>query len=320
MKGYKVFNSDWTCRGFQYEVGKTYEHEGKISPCNSGFHFCEKAADCFNYYKFDSNNKVAEVEALGEIKTDGDKSVANKIKIIRELSWHEVLELVNTGKDNTGKKNTGNYNSGNRNSGNRNSGNRNTGNYNSGDCNSGNFNSGDCNSGNFNSGNRNSGNRNSGDCNSGNFNSGNWNSGNRNSGDCNSGNFNSGDWNSGYRNTGNFNSGDCNSGFFCTITPNAMMFNKPTEYAYLAIYFMPGMRAIRSHFTLNKWVGLSSMTDQEKSDHPKCKTCGGYLKTYGYKEAWKNAWDEMIESEHESVKELPNFDSDIFYEITGVRV
>ena len=235
MKGYKVFNSDWTCRGFQYEVGKTYEHEGEISPCNSGFHFCEKAADCFNYYPFNSNNRVAEVEALGEIKTDGNKSVTNKIKIVRELSWHEVLELVNTGKDNTGKKNTGNYNSG--------------------DCNS-----------------------------------------------------------------GNFNSGDCNSGFFCTITPNAMMFNKPTEYAYLAIYFMPGMRAIRSHFTLNKWVGLSSMTDQEKSDHPKCKTCGGYLKTYGYKEAWKNAWDEMIESERESVKALPNFDSDIFYEITGVRV
>ena len=235
MKGYKVFNSDWTCRGFQYEVGKTYEHEGKISPCNSGFHFCKRAVDCFNYYPFNSDNRVAEVKALGEIKTDGDKSVTNKIKIIRELSWHEVLELVNTGKDNTGKKNTGNYNSG--------------------DCNS-----------------------------------------------------------------GNFNSGDCNSGFFCTITPNAMMFNKPTEYAYLAIYFMPGMRAIRSHFTLNKWVGLSSMTDQEKSDHPKCKTCGGYLKTYGYKEAWENAWEEMTESERESVKALPNFDSDIFYEITGVRV
>ena len=270
MKGYKVFNSDWTCRGFQYEVGKTYEHEGEISPCNSGFHFCKRAVDCFNYYPFNSDNRVAEVEALGEIKTDGDKSVTNKIKIVRELSWHEVLELVNTGKDNTGKKNTGNYNSGN--------------------------------------------------YNSGNWNSGDWNSGNCNSGDCNSGNYNSGNHNSGNFNSGNFNSGNRNTGFFCTITPNAMMFNKPTEYAYSAIYYMPGMCAIRSHFILNKWVGLSSMTDQEKSDHPKCKTCGGYLKTYGYKEAWKNAWEEMTESERESVKELPNFDPDIFYEITGVRV
>ena len=149
MKGYKVFNSDWTCRGFQYEVGKTYEHEGEISPCNSGFHFCKRAVDCFNYYPFNSNNRVAEVEALGEIKTDGNKSVTNKIKIVRELSWHEVLELVNTGRDNTGKKNTGNYNSGNYNSGNWNSGDWNSGNCNSGDCNSGNYNSGNHNSGNF---------------------------------------------------------------------------------------------------------------------------------------------------------------------------
>lgn len=265
MKGYKVFNSDWTCRGFQYEVGKAYEHEGKISPCNSGFHFCKRAVDCFNYHPFNSDNRVAEVEALGEIKTDGDKSVTNKIKIIRELSWHEVLELVNTGKDNTGKKNTGDYNSGNYNSGN----------YNTGDYNSGKWNSGD-------------------------WNSGNCNSGNRNSGDCNSGNW--------------------NSGFFCTITPNVIMFNKPTEYARSAIYHMPGMCAIRSSFILNKWVDLSNMTDQEKSDHPECKTCGGYLKTYGYKEAWKNAWEEMTESERESVKALPNFDPDIFYEITGIRV
>ena len=305
MKGYKVFNSDWTCRGFQYEVGKTYEHEGEISPCNSGFHFCKRAIDCFNYYPFNSDNRVAEVEALGEIKTDDDKSVTNKIKIIRELSWHEVLELVNTG-----KYNSGNYNSGDYNSGNRNSGNCNSEDWNSGNCNSGYYNSGD-----YNSGNRNSGYRNSGDWNSGDYNSGNRNSGDWNSGNCNSGYYNSGNYNSGYYNSGNYN-----SGFFCTITPKAMLFNKPTEYAHSEIYSMPGICAIRRHFILNKWVGLSSMTDQEKSDHPECKTCGGYLKTYGYKEAWKNAWDEMIGLERESVKELPNFDPDIFCEITGIRV
>ena len=57
MRGYKVFNNDWTCRDFQYEVGKTYKHDGKISLCGSGFHFCEKAVDCFNYYGFSSENK-----------------------------------------------------------------------------------------------------------------------------------------------------------------------------------------------------------------------------------------------------------------------
>ena len=41
MKGFKVFNPDWTCRGFIYAVGNTYTHEGTPVPCQSGFHFCE---------------------------------------------------------------------------------------------------------------------------------------------------------------------------------------------------------------------------------------------------------------------------------------
>ena len=152
MKGYKVFNPDWTCRGFQYEVGKTFVDLKKPTICECGFHFCEKPADCFNYYDFDSNNKVAEVEATGEIDTDGIKTCTNRIRILREVSWEEVLELVNTGKSCTGLWNSGDRNSGDRNSGNRNSGNWNTGDWNSGDWNSGNWNTGDWNSGNWNTG------------------------------------------------------------------------------------------------------------------------------------------------------------------------
>lgn len=154
MRGYKVFNPDWTCRGFQFEVGKVFEEDITPVCCGKGFHFCTKASDCFNYYEFDCNNKVAEVEALGIIDTHADdsKCSTNKIHIIRELTWNEVLELVNLGKDCTGL-----CNSGNRNSGNCNSGNCNSGNYNSGDYNSGEFNSGDCNSGNYNIGDFNSG-------------------------------------------------------------------------------------------------------------------------------------------------------------------
>ena len=158
-KGFKVFNKDWTCNGFQYEVGGTYEMKESPICCNRGFHFCTKLSDCFNYYAFNSNNKVAEVEAIGEVVSDsGDtKHCTNKIKIINELTWHEVLDLVNMGKDCTGLCNSGNCNSGNRNSGNWNSGNWNSGNWNSGDWNSGDWNSGDWNSGDWNSGNRNSG-------------------------------------------------------------------------------------------------------------------------------------------------------------------
>jgi len=54
IKGFKAFNPDWTCRGFQYEVGKTYEEDVTPSVCNIGFHFCKQAKDCFNYYSFNS--------------------------------------------------------------------------------------------------------------------------------------------------------------------------------------------------------------------------------------------------------------------------
>ena len=134
VKGYKVFNADWTCRGFQYVVGETFEEDVIPSCYDKGFHFCTKASDCFNYYPFDSNNKVAEVEAIGEIDTSSVDSICctNKIRIVRELSWNEVLEIVNTGKGCTGLHNSGDYNSGD----------WNRGNYNSGDWNITDFSSG----------------------------------------------------------------------------------------------------------------------------------------------------------------------------------
>ena len=112
IKGYKVFNPDWTCQGFRYEVGKTFKHDGNIEMCGAGFHFCQKISDCFNYYDFNSSNKVAEVEAIGHTETRDDKSVTDEIVIIKELTWHEVLNLANTGKDCTGNRNSGDWNSG----------------------------------------------------------------------------------------------------------------------------------------------------------------------------------------------------------------
>ena len=130
VKGYKVFNPDWTCRGFQYEVGKIFEEDVKPSCCDRGFHFCKKAADCFSYYSFNSKNKVAEVIALGEVDTDGKKSCTNKIQIVREIPWQELLTIVNIGKDCTGFCNTGDWNTGNRNTGDWNKSSFNTGCFN----------------------------------------------------------------------------------------------------------------------------------------------------------------------------------------------
>ena len=165
IRGFKVFNPDWTCRGFQYEVGKIFEEDVEPSCCDRGFHFCENAADCFNYYSFNPDNKVAEVIAYGDIVREGDKCCTNKIKIVREIPWQELLTIVNTGKSCTGL------------------------------CNTGDWNTGDWNTGDWNTGNRNTGNRNTGDWNTGDWNTGDWNTGNRNTGDWNKSSFNTGCFN-----------------------------------------------------------------------------------------------------------------------------
>ena len=167
VHGFKVFKHDWTCRGKQYTCPGRFIEEGKLEVCGRGMHFCQTAADCFNYYSFDSRNKVAEVIAYGEVVTDGDKSCTDKLEIVREIPWEEVLRIVNTGKNCTGRCNTGNWNTGNWNTGNRNTGNCNTGDWNTGECNTG-----ECNTGHCNTGNRNTGNCNTGDWNKSSFNVG----------------------------------------------------------------------------------------------------------------------------------------------------
>jgi len=331
--GYKVFKSDWTCRGFQYEVGKTFEEDVTPSCCNRGFHFCRKLSDCFNYYRFDPNNKVAKIIALGEIdepfhfddQHDSGKCCTNKIQIVEEISWEKVLKMVNLGEKNTGLCNSGNYNSGCRNSGNRNSGNCNSGNDNSGNNNSGDNNSGDNNSGDNNDGNRNSGYRNSGNDNSGNYNSGdnnsgNCNSGNDNSGNDNSGNYNSGDCNSGNRNSGDYNSGDYNSGIFNTDEPFLRMFNRKSNWkrsdwdkcdAKLILNTMP--------IDGPAWVTCENMTLEERESHPEFKTMNGYLK-HQEGENHQKWWDKLSKYEKEEIMSLPNFDADIFKEITSIDV
>ena len=285
VKGYKVFNPDWTCRGFQYEVGKTFEHDGNIELCGSGFHFCQKASDCFNYYNFNSNNKVAEVEALDLVETEGNKSVTNKIHIIREIPWQELLAIVNTGKDCTGLENTGNWNTGNRNTG---------------DCNTGNCNTGDCNTGNWNTGN--------------------WNTGNRNTGNRNTGNWNTGDCNTGDCNTGDCNTVDFSNGVFCTKEDTIKIFDKESNMTLREWRESRAKRIIAWNMKTTVWIYESSMTEQEKAQYPSYKTTGGYLKVFTYSEAWKNLWNSITDEEKQEIINIPNFDKNKFKEITGIEI
>ena len=286
VKGYKVFNPDWTCRGFQYEVGKIFEEDVKPSCCDRGFHFCENAADCFSYYSFNSKNKVAEVIALGEVDTDGKKSCTNKIQIVREIPWQELLTIVNTGKDCTGLCNTGDWNTG--------------------DCNTGDRNTGD-----WNTGNRNTGDRNTGD----------WNTGNRNTGDWNTGDWNTGDWNTGDWNTGDWNKSSFNTGCFNTEEQKIMLFNKPSDMTYND-WLRSDARYLLNQIPKDvvEWVYEEDMTDEEKVANPTYETTGGYLKVLDESGCGQLWWGSLSDFQKNYIRSIPNFDAEIFEQCTGIKV
>ena len=343
MIGYKATDMNGCCRGFKFEVGKTYTKntpKEELECCTDKvFHFCRElyAIEKESNYKL-TESRLFEVIA-GDFVRDGDKYGTNSLRILREIEGDEKLELINSGDRNSGNCNSGNWNSGNRNSGNCNSGNWNSGDCNSGNCNSGDYNSGnrnsgycnsgDRNSGDYNSGYCNSGDYNSGNCNSGNCNSGNWNSGNRNSGNCNSGNWNSGnrnlgnrnsgdrnsgDCNSGNCNSGDYNSGNCNSGFFNSDEPCIRMFNKMTDKKRDDVQ-IPSW----CYFDLTVWVSYDTATEAEKQKHKiEIETCGGFLKTLDYKNAWRLAWNKASVEERKELFDLPNWDNKVFKEITGI--
>lgn len=233
MRGYKVFNPDWTCRGFKYEVGKTFTEDVTPVCCDRGFHFCTKAADCFKYYDFNPDNKVAEVEALGDIDTNNNdsKCSTNKIHIIREITWQEVLDLVNLGKACTGL--------------------------------------------------------------------------------CNSGGYNSGDWNKTYFSNGCFN----------TESPQIFLFNKLSDWTYQDWLNSKAKEVLRMcPCNILKWRTCENMTDKEKKNHSECSVTGGFLEYIENETKRQMWWNKLSDIDKDAVMSLPNFDKDIFKEITGIDV
>lgn len=290
----KGFDKDLRCRGMQFEVGKEYSTgvaDADISLCtNTVFHFCDSLRKVHTHYSVipEEDNRFCEIEVLGALVSDDTKCGSNRIRIVREILGDELNIMRGLTDGNTGVFNSGNWNSGD---------------WNSGDCNSGYINSGNRNSGNWNSGNRNSG-----DWNSGNRNSGDWNSGRGNSGSRNSGNWNSGDW----------NSGNCNSGFFCTNSPKLRLFNKETDFTMEEFMKTEWYAVLTSgKFNLTKW---RAYTDEEKAQDERKRLIGGELITIPYKEACANWWASLSEKDKAIIKTIPNFDANIFAEITGIDV
>lgn len=245
VHGFKVFRPDWTCspngNTKQYTCPGKFEEEGELDVCGHGMHFCENAADCFNYYDFDSNNKVAEVIACGTVLKEGDKSCTDKLEIVREIPWDEVLRIVNTGKNCTGR--------------------------------------------------------------------------------CNTGNWNTGDWNTGDRNTGDWNKSSFNTGCFNTVEQKIMLFNKPSDMTYRE-WIDSDARYLLNRIPKNavEWIYSEDMTDEEKAEHPTHETTGGYLKVLDESECGQLWWGSLSDRQKNIIKAIPNFDAEIFFQCTGVRV
>ena len=84
---YKGFDENLKCRGFQYEVGKEYEHDGKVECCQSGFHACTNPFDVLDYYNANGKNRFCVVEQSGTINSEDkdSKQSSSKIKIKAEI-------------------------------------------------------------------------------------------------------------------------------------------------------------------------------------------------------------------------------------------
>ena len=90
---YKAFTKDLTCRDFQYEIGATYKHEGKVVRCASGgFHSCELSLDVLSYYP-PIGSRFAEVEVGGEIDraNDDTKIASAEITIKAEIRMPDLI-------------------------------------------------------------------------------------------------------------------------------------------------------------------------------------------------------------------------------------
>ena len=242
---FKVFRPDWTCspngNTKQYTCPGKFEEEGELDVCGHGMHFCQTAADCFNYYSFNSENKVAEVIAYGDVRTDGDKSCTDKLEIVREIPWDEVLRIVNIGKNCTGR--------------------------------------------------------------------------------CNTGDWNTGDWNTGDWNTGDWNKSSFNTGCFNTEEQKITLFNKPSGMTYRE-WMDSDARYLLNQIPKDvvEWVYEEDMTDEEKAAYPTYETTGGYLKVLDESECGQLWWGSLSDRRKEIIKAIPNFDAEIFFQCTGVRV
>jgi hypothetical protein len=169
------------------------------------------------------------------------------------------------------------------------------------------FNTGDKNNGNFNTGYKNTGNLNTGDMNAGYRNTGDKNTGHKNTGYKNTGDFNTGDFNTGNYNTGDFNKCNNSGGFFCTEEPKVRLFNKETDMTMSEFSNSKYYRAL--------WSSPFNLIEERGGTY----SSNGTFVKYTFEEACAKWWAKMSDGDKHIIREMPNFDAEIFEEITGIK-
>ena len=275
----KGFDSDLKCRGYQFEIGKDYKID-----LPDGYEL--SANDLCSNRVFHFCDSLSKVHSFYNCTDDNNRYCI--IEVLGQLcddgtkcgSNHIRIVRELTGEELAIAKGlTGG----------------NTGLFNSGDLNSGYRNSGDLNSGYRNSGYRNSGYRNSGD---------------RNSGDLNSGYLNSGYRNSGDLNSGIFNKTNGSNGVFCNVEPKICIFNIQTDWTLKEFINSKYYDAIMSSdFPLTEW--------EYDNNHAE-NGVDGKLKVNTYEDACRRWWDGMTQRNKNIIKSIPNFNIDVFCDITGI--
>ena len=103
MIGYKGFNSELKCKGYQYEIGKTYTIDSdkelavcpKVEKNQAGLHFCKNPVNVLDFYPNEKGNRFCVVESIGKTISDyfDTKVATDKLKVIKEINFSELMEL-----------------------------------------------------------------------------------------------------------------------------------------------------------------------------------------------------------------------------------
>lgn len=114
---------------------------------------------------------------------------------------------------------------------------------------------------------------------------------------------------------------DYNTGCFNTEEQKIILFNKPSNMTYRE-WMDSDAKYLLNQIPKNvvEWVSEEDMTDEEKAAYPTYETTGGYLKVLDESKCGQLWWNGLSDCDKQIIKSIPNFDPDIFYECTGIKV